>query len=134
MTNASPNSTNAQFQRPFLTADNIHPAVQAFVANNRQTLVKEVQAAIVQHAVVVVGMRMNPMPTKARKLLNAAGVAHEYLEYGNYLSQWRARNALKMWTGWPTFPMVFVRGSLVGGASDLQKLIQSGELQTLLST
>ncbi|HEY0845709.1 MAG TPA: glutaredoxin, partial [Noviherbaspirillum sp.] len=29
--------------------------------------------------------------------------------------------------GWPTFPMVFVNGVLVGGANDLQKLIESGE-------
>ena len=38
------------------------------------------------------------------------------------------RLALKMWTGWPTFPMVFVKGVLIGGASDLAKLIESGEL------
>ena len=38
-----------------------------------------------------------------------------------------------MWTGWPTFPMVFVKGSLVGGADDLAKLISSGELKTLLA-
>jgi len=37
-----------------------------------------------------------------------------------------------MWTGWPTFPMVFVRGTLVGGAADLERLIESGELQRLL--
>ena len=35
-------------------------------------------------------------------------------------------------TGWPTLPMVFVRGSLVGGADDLIKLIDSGELKQLL--
>jgi glutaredoxin-related protein len=38
-----------------------------------------------------------------------------------------------MWTGWPTFPMVFVRGTLVGGAQDLQALIDSGELKRLLA-
>jgi monothiol glutaredoxin len=59
-------------------------------------------------------------------------VAHEYIEFGSYVSQWRLRNALKMWTGWPTFPMVFVRGTLVGGADDLRRLINSGELKTLL--
>jgi glutaredoxin-related protein len=37
-----------------------------------------------------------------------------------------------MWTGWPTLPMVFVRGVLVGGADDLQRLIDSGELETRL--
>lgn len=119
--------------RPILPVERIHPAVQAYVAHHRQTYVLEVQAAIAAHPVVVVGMGMNPMPRKARKLLDAAGVAHIDLDYGNYFSQWRNRNALKMWTGWPTFPMVFVRGQLVGGASDLEKLINSGELKTLLA-
>ena len=39
-----------------------------------------------------------------------------------------------MWTGWGTFPMVFVKGVLVGGASDLEKLIGSGELKRMLSS
>jgi glutaredoxin-related protein len=81
---------------------------------------------------VVVGLSGNPFVAKARKALTAAGVAHEYFEFGSYFSQWRLRNALKMWTGWPTFPMVFVRGTLVGGANDLRRLIDNGELQTLL--
>jgi glutaredoxin-related protein len=37
-----------------------------------------------------------------------------------------------MWSGWPTFPMVFVRGVLVGGATELRTLIASGELNRLL--
>ena len=51
---------------------------------------------------------------------------------GRYFSTWRRRLALKMWTGWPTFPMVFVKGTLVGGADDLERLIASGELQRML--
>ena len=77
-------------------------------------------------------MRQNPAPKLARRVLDAAGIAYKYLEYGSYLSEWRRRNALKMWTGWPTFPMVFVKGVLVGGADDLEKLIASGELAKLL--
>ena len=38
------------------------------------------------------------------------------------------RLVLKLWTGWPTFPMVFVKGVLVGGADDLARLIAKGEL------
>ena len=68
------------------------------------------------------------------KILDDAGIPHAYLEYGSYFGEWRRRNALKMWTGWPTFPMVFVRGVLVGGASDLAKLVASGELKALLAT
>lgn len=119
--------------RSILDESRIHPAIQGKVARHEQAIVQEVQSAIAAHAVVVVGMGINPFPKKARRALDDAGVPYHYLEYGNYLNTWRERNALKMWTGWPTLPMVFVRGMLVGGASDLAKLIRSGELQTLLA-
>jgi len=118
--------------RAILDESRIHPAIQGKIARHEQAIVQEVQAAVAVHPVVVVGMAMNPFPRKARRALDAAGVAHHYLEYGNYLNTWRERNALKMWTGWPTFPMVFVRGTLIGGAGDLDKLIASGELKALL--
>lgn len=119
--------------RPVLEEAHIHPAIRDKIATHEQAIVQEVQAAIRQHAVVVVGMATNPFPKKARKALDAAGVAHHDLDYGNYFSQWRQRNALKLWTGWPTFPMVFVKGVLVGGANDLNKLIDSGALKKLLA-
>lgn len=118
--------------RPILDEDHIHPAVRERVARHHAAVVDEVQQAVATHAVVVVGMAMNPFPRKARRLLDAAGIAHHDLDYGSYLSDWRRRNALKMWTGWPTFPMVFVKGTLVGGADDLARLLASGELQRLL--
>jgi glutaredoxin-related protein len=37
-----------------------------------------------------------------------------------------------MWSGWPTFPQVFVKGALIGGFNDLKALADSGELATLL--
>ncbi len=119
--------------RSILDPSAIHPAVREQVANEHADIVREVQAAIAQHAVVVVGMHQNPWPKKARRALNAAGVAHHDLDYGSYFSDWRRRNALKMWTGWPTFPMIFVKGQLVGGATDLNRLITSGELKKLLA-
>jgi monothiol glutaredoxin len=119
--------------RPVLDESHIHPAIREKVASHHQSIVNEVQAALAAHPVVVVGMGINPAPKSARKALDAAGVVYHYLEYGNYFNEWRRRNALKMWTGWPTFPMVFVNGTLIGGASDLSKLIQSGELATLLA-
>ena len=96
--------------RPILEEAKIHPAVRDKVAAYRANVVKEVQDAIAANPVVVVGMRMNPWPKKARRMLDAAGIAYKYLEYGSYFGEWRPRLALKMWTGWPTFPMVFVKG------------------------
>src|SRR5712691_10399751 len=114
--------------RSILGEAKIHPAIRDKIATYRTDILKEVQDAVAANGIVVVGMRQNPFPKKARKLLDDAGLAYKYLEYGSYLGQWRMRLALKMWTGWPTFPMVFVKGVLVGGADDLARLLESGAL------
>jgi monothiol glutaredoxin len=114
--------------RAILDEAQIHPAIRETIATNRREIVVAVQAAIAQHDLVVVGMGINPVPKKARKLLNDRGIAFHYMEYGSYLSEWRRRNALKMWTGWPTFPMIFHKGIFIGGAADLEKLLASGEI------
>ena len=119
--------------RAVLPDEKLHPAIRERVASNHRDTVAEVMAAVARHDVVVVGMAQNPYPKRARKALDKAGIAHEYLEYGSYFGEWRRRTALKMWTGWPTLPMIFVKGTLVGGADDLQRLIDSGELATMLA-
>lgn len=118
--------------RPILPENQIHASIREKVANNRVSIVKEVQEAIEANDVVIVGMAINPAPRKARKLLDAAGIPYKYMEYGSYFREWRLRTALKMWTGWQTFPMIFVKGTFVGGASDLRKLLESGELKRML--
>lgn len=115
--------------RTILDEAHIHPAVREKVANYRTEIVNEVQAAVAANEIVVVGMRQNPFPKRARKLLDAAGLAYKYLEYDSYFGGYRRRLALKMWSGWPTFPMVFVKGVLIGGASELKRLLESGELR-----
>ncbi len=120
--------------RSILDEARIHSSIRQTITDNNADIVREVQDAIAANAVVVVGMAQNPMPKKARKTLDALGTPYKYLEYGSYLSMWRRRNALKMWTGWPTFPMIFVKGVLIGGANDLQKLIDSGEFATLIKS
>jgi monothiol glutaredoxin len=118
--------------RQILDESRMHPAIRDKVANLNADIVHNVQAAASSNPVLVVGMFGNPHCRRARAALVAADVPHHYLEYGSYLSEWRPRNALKMWSGWPTFPMVFVKGSLVGGNADLQRLIDSGEIKRLL--
>jgi len=111
-----------------------HSNIQNEVGGNadyRQT-VEEVNTAIHQHDIVIVGMKQNPFPKAARKLLDKQGVNYHYMEYGNYLTEWKRRGALKMWCGWPTFPMIFIKGQLIGGKDDLQKLVENGEFNQLI--
>jgi len=118
--------------RSILDEAHIHPAVRDKIAANHADFVREVIEAVAANDIVVVGMAQNPFPKKARRLLDEAKLEYKYIGHGSYLSGWRRRNALKMWSGWPTFPMVFVRGVLVGGADALERLIARGELNRML--
>jgi len=119
--------------RHLLPETSLHPAIRPKVATSNRAIVEEVMGAIQTNNVVVVGMGINPFPAKARKALDAIGQQYKYLGYGTYFSEWRRRGALKMWSGWPTLPMVFVKGTLVGGASELQALIDSGDFKAMLA-
>ncbi len=118
--------------RLVLDESRIHPNIRERIATLNVDIVHNVQSAVNSNPVLVVGMAGNPFCRRARAALEAARQPYHYLGFGSYLSQWRRRTALKMWTGWPTLPMVFVRGALVGGHAELQALIDSGELKRLL--
>src|SRR5262245_55976348 len=105
-----------------LPVDKVAPSTRDVVASFHRSILAEVSAAVSRDPVVVVGMARNPFVKKARELLDAEGIKATYLEYGGYLSKWRERLAIKIWAGFPTFPMVFFGGSLVGGHSELVKL------------
>ena len=109
--------------RTVLNPDDIHPKIKVEVAKFQSDIVQEVTQAVAENRVVVVGMRYNLAVSKARDALNAAGIDFAYLEYGSYTSDWHRRLALKMWTGWPTFPMIFVDQKLIGGRKDLLALL-----------
>jgi monothiol glutaredoxin len=119
-------------QRNVLAFTQVHPSLHDKITSFHQETLNEVRTAVDTHDVVIVGMSQNPFPGRARKLLDSKSIAYHYLAYGSYLSGWRDRLPLKMWTGWPTFPMIFVKGLFIGGYTDLERLLASGELETLL--
>ena len=108
------------------------PLAEEFLQKFHISIVEEVQEAVSSHDVVVIGMFLNPHVIMARRALTASNISYHYLQYGGYLSQWKQRLAIKMWSGWPTFPQVFVKGVLIGGNTRTQKALKTGYLQELL--
>lgn len=104
-----------------------------WMAEYHVSTVNEVRRAIEDHSLVVVGMAHNPSVKRARQALEKAGHEFQYLEYGNYFSMWRPRLAIKLWSGWPTYPQVFVKGQLIGGANDLVALLEDGTVSKMLA-
>jgi monothiol glutaredoxin len=119
--------------RPMLPAGDIAPGALAAMNAFHAETVKEVADAIARHPVVVVGMSQNPQVKAVRLALDEASIPFEYLEFGSYLSQWRRRLSIKLWSGWPTFPQVFVRGVLIGGNDLTKAAIADGSLKGRLA-
>lgn len=111
--------------RNLLSPDAVHAAIRDSVDSYHNPIVQQVQQTVAANGVVVVGMKQNPIVKKARKSLEAAGIAFTYLEYGSYFSKWHQRLAIKMWSGWPTFPMIFADQTLIGGNAELQALLSA---------
>ncbi|MDF1645020.1 MAG: glutaredoxin [Pseudomonadales bacterium] len=119
--------------RQIFDQNNVSPAIADQVGGGYEDTVTEAVNAVANNDIVVIGMAQNPFCKKARRALDETGKPYKYLEYGSYFKEWNRRGALKMWSGWMTLPMIFVKGTLVGGFSDLEALISSGELERMTS-
>lgn len=120
--------------RPLLAPDQVIAPARAAQAQFHRSTVDAVAGAVSTHDVVVIGMGWNPHVRWARKVLDAQSIAHHDLDFGNYLTGWKKRLAIKLWSGWPTFPQVFVKGTLIGGHTDLRRALEDGTIKALLGT
>lgn len=63
-------------------------------------------------------------------ILKQKGVPFETF---NILADPEVRQGLKEYSGWPTYPQLYVDGKLVGGADIVSELESSGQLSELLA-
>jgi monothiol glutaredoxin len=90
---------------------------------------------LVAHGDVVLFMKgVRRMPqcgfsARVVQILDSLGVPYTT---HNVLTDPELREALKVYSDWPTFPQLFFRGELVGGCDVVSQLAQTGELQKTL--
>jgi monothiol glutaredoxin len=126
------NTAAASTTRPVHDPAAVAPEALGKMISFHTDVVDRVATSVAKEPVVVVGMAQNPHVKNVRKALDDAKIPFTYLEYGSYFSSWRERLAIKLWSGWPTFPQVFVRGVLVGGEDLTKAAIADGSLKTRL--
>lgn len=110
--------------RKTLAAEKIDNKALEAINNFHPQVIKEIEDALAKNEWVIVGMAQNPFVKKARRLLFNQSINFHYIEHGSYFSKWRQRLAIKLWSGWPTYPQVFHRGILIGGFTDLKRFLE----------
>ncbi|ERN05282.1 bifunctional monothiol glutaredoxin-S16, chloroplastic [Amborella trichopoda] len=84
--------------------------------------------------VFIKGSRSSPLCGFSQRvvgILNEAGVDYESVDVLDEEYNSGLRETLKMYSNWPTFPQVFVKGELVGGADILSSMADNGSLAQL---
>ena len=61
--------------------------------------------------------------------LNAIGKPYAFV---NIFEDQEIREGLKVYSNWPTFPQLYVKGELIGGSDIVIEMYNSGELKQLL--
>jgi monothiol glutaredoxin len=115
------------------TNESFSASAESHLKDFHTDVVREVREAVATEAVVIVGMKWNPFVKKARESLDAADIGYKYLGYGSYVSGWKQRLAIKLWSGWPTYPQVFVNGVLIGGCTRMRQAMADGSFESLLA-
>jgi monothiol glutaredoxin len=68
----------------------------------------------------------------SKRVVAALLACNAAFAYVNVLDDIEAREAVKLLSGWPTFPQLYIDGQLVGDADIAVQLYKSGELRQLL--
>jgi len=64
------------------------------------------------------------------KVLREIGVPFKAIDV---LAEPEKREAIKVYSNWPTVPQLYVNGEFVGGCDIMREMYQSGELQKLIA-
>lgn len=99
-------------------------------------VMERIQAEVEGHPIVLFmkGTPAYPMcgfSARAVQALLAAGAEDLYTV--NVLEEPEVRANLPRYSNWPTFPQLFLHGELIGGCDITLELLESGELQRMVS-
>ena len=86
-------------------------------------------------APVMLFMKGTPSEPKCKFSRSTIALLNKHkAQYGsfNVLGDQDVRQGLKAYSNWPTYPQLFVRGSLVGGLDVLKELDEEGQLADIL--
>jgi monothiol glutaredoxin len=102
--------------------------------NNQAELNKRIQKQIDENPVILYmkGDRTFPQCGFSARVVDVLEKLKISYATHDVLSDPELRFGMKVFSKWPTFPQLFVKGELVGGSDIVYQMYESGELQKLL--
>lgn len=84
---------------------------------------------------VILYMKGSPQAPQcgfSAKTVQALMACGERFAFVNILDNQELREALKVYSSWPTYPQLYINGELVGGCDIILEMSESGELARMV--
>ncbi|MFV8571689.1 Grx4 family monothiol glutaredoxin [Marinobacter sp. SBS5] len=84
---------------------------------------------------VILYMKGNPQAPQcgfSARTVQALMACGERFAFVNILENQELREALKVYSSWPTYPQLYIGGELVGGCDIVLEMSESGELEKMV--
>lgn len=96
--------------------------------------IDKIKQQIAENAILVYMKGSPQMPqcgfsARAVQCIDASGVDFGYVDV---LANPDIRQTLPQYADWPTFPQLYIKGELIGGADIIVEMYEQGELEPLL--
>ncbi|KAI7867720.1 thioredoxin-like protein [Spinellus fusiger] len=92
--------------------------------------------ALIEKQSVMVFIKGSPQEPKCGFSRQMVGLLNDHhVKYGHFdiLSDDEVRQGMKTYVDWPTFPMLFYKGELLGGLDIIKEMVESGEFNQVLT-
>jgi len=108
---------------------------ESIVENLHPETIKKIEDSLNSAPVVLFmkGDRSFPQCGFSARVVDVLEKMNVTFETYDILADEELRTGLKVYSNWPTFPQLYLKGELVGGHDIVVSMLQSGELQKIFS-
>ncbi|HFL8819487.1 MAG TPA: Grx4 family monothiol glutaredoxin [Candidatus Azoamicus sp. OHIO2] len=101
-----------------------------------QNIIEKIKKQIEANQLIIYikGTPSNPMCGFSAKVVNILNLLELEYSYVNVLENNEIRRALPVYSHWPTFPQVYYKTKLIGGADIISDLYDKNELKKILTS
>ena len=125
-------------KNPFNIVNSDAPTVKgqaiAETNENKNKDINERIKALINSSDVFLFMKGTPEMPMCGFSANVISILHQMnrpFNTFNILEDYDLRDAIKVFSNWPTYPQLYVKGKLVGGNDIVTELFEAGELEEL---
>jgi|ETN07SMinimDraft_1059922.scaffolds.fasta_scaffold209479_2 monothiol glutaredoxin len=110
---------------------------QAVTEENKSGDLNERIASLIKSSDIFLFMKGNPQMPQCGFSANVIGILNAMnAKYSTFdiLTDMDIRQGVKVYSNWPTFPQLYVKGQLIGGNDIIMEMYEAGELEQVLNS